>query len=554
MRAASSDGALAERVRSLSHLLVGWPSATGTRGEADFAPRLAGLLRECAYFRAHPEDIVLVPSHGAPTTYSLVALVRGRGRRAVALAGHYDTVATDNYGDLEALACDPGALAGALIADLSGRPRSEQEERALADLAGGDFTPGRGMLDMKSGLAAAIALQERFAERQDRPGNLILLATPDEERESRGMRSLRDALPGLMARWGIDIAAGINLDVTSDQGEGALGRSIYAGTIGKLLPFALVIGQPSHAAYPFEGMSASLIGAEILAAIEGNADLCDRGAGDVSPPPICLEARDLRAGYEVTTPARYWLSFNWLYHSLSAEDLFDRFGAEVAAATDRAVRRFSSEAGRFAALTGVRPGGGIAAPRMITLAALRTLAEERASPAGLAAVAEIEESLAGLDNPLELSRRLTLALADAARIAGPAVILGFAGLHYPPSRLDPARPKDAALRRAIEAARDAMAGEPGAAMTWRAHFQGISDMSFLGRPAHGAGDVVNANTPAARLVDRPVDSALAYPVVNIGPWGREFHQRLERVHAPFAFDVLPRFVGLAVEALLAEEA
>ena len=91
-------------------------------------------------------------------------------------------------------------------------------------------------------------------------------------------------------------------------------------------------------------------------------------------------------------------------------------------------------------------------------------------------------------------------------------------------------------------------------MTWRAHFQGISDMSFLGRPVHGAGDVVNANTPAARLVDRPVDSALAYPVVNIGPWGREFHQRLERVHAPFAFDVLPRFVGLAVEALLAEEA
>ena len=363
MRAASSDGALAERVRSLSHLLVGWPSATGTRGEADFAPRLAGLLRECAYFRAHPEDIVLVPSHGAPTTYSLVALVRGRGRRAVALAGHYDTVATDNYGDLEALACDPGALAGALIADLSGRPRSEQEERALADLAGGNFIPGRGMLDMKSGLAAAIALLERFAERQDRPGNLILLATPDEERESRGMRSLRDALPGLMARWGIDIAAGINLDVTSDQGEGALGRSIYAGTIGKLLPFALVIGQPSHAAYPFEGMSASLIGAEILAAIEGNADLCDRGAGDVSPPPICLEARDLRAGYEVTTPARYWLSFNWLYHSLSAEDLFDRFGAEVAAATDRAVRRFSSEAGRFAALTGVRQGGGIAAPR-----------------------------------------------------------------------------------------------------------------------------------------------------------------------------------------------
>ncbi|MCK1975359.1 M20/M25/M40 family metallo-hydrolase, partial [Bacillus safensis] len=76
------------------------------------------------------------------------------------------------------------------------------EEKALADFRSGNYIPGRGMLDMKSGVAAGIAVLERFSQQPDREGNLILFATPDEERGSRGMRSLRDALPELVERWG----------------------------------------------------------------------------------------------------------------------------------------------------------------------------------------------------------------------------------------------------------------------------------------------------------------------------------------------------------------
>src|SRR5690606_35727863 len=124
---------------------------------------------------------------------------------------------------------EPDALLEALLADLSSRPLAPNEEKALADFKSGNYIPGRGMLDMKSGVAAGIAVLERFSQQPDREGNLILFATPDEERGSRGMRSLRDALPELVERWGLDIAAGINLDATSDQGEGAGGRALYRG-------------------------------------------------------------------------------------------------------------------------------------------------------------------------------------------------------------------------------------------------------------------------------------------------------------------------------------
>jgi hypothetical protein len=62
---------------------------------------------------------------------------------------------------------------------------------------------------------------------------------------------------------------------------------------------------------------------------------------------------------------------------------------------------------------------------------------------------------------------------------------------------------------------------------YREIFAGISDMSFFGHiPDAADSEVIAANTPAAQFIDRANPKALSYPVVNIGPWGREYHQRL----------------------------
>lgn len=530
-----------DRVKDLSYRLVSWPSESGTPGEAEFADRLAALLHEIPYFRDHPEDIVLIDSHGAPLARNVVAVVRGRGRRTLALGGHFDTVETTNYLDLQHLARQPDALREALVADLRSRPLSAAEARALADLESGDFIPGRGMLDMKSGVAAGIALLERFSEMADREGNLVLFATPDEERNSRGMRSLRDALPGLMARWGLDIAGGINLDATSDQGDGAEGRAIYHGTIGKLLPFAFVVGQSSHASYPFEGVSAHRLAAEIMIAMEADPALCDTGDGEVSPPPICLEAKDLRGGYEVTTPDRVWLAFNWLFHSRSAVELHADFNRVVGGAVERALADFAEKGRAYARLTGADASVSKASARIIPFGELR--AEAFRSPGVAARYAALEQELADNDNPLEVTRQLVSFLVAEARLTGPAVVTGFSSLHYPHSHVDMDLPLDRDFAAAIEAARQTIESRHGTRFRKREYFTGISDMSFFGTVGGAGGNAVVAdNTPAGLWVDRPPADALTYPVVNIGPWGREFHQRLERLHAPYAFDLLPKFL------------
>jgi arginine utilization protein RocB len=87
----------------------------------------------------------------------------------------------------------------------------------------------------------------------------------------------------------------------------------------------------------------------------------------------------------------------------------------------------------------------------------------------------------------------------------------------------------------------------------RPFFPGISDISFLGgRVTAHETQLLAANTPAwktrARFNYTEVTN-LGIPSVNIGPWGRDYHQRLERVYTPYAFEVLPEFLWLITQDL-----
>lgn len=533
----------------LATRMVAFNSETGSRGEAEFADKYIGLLKEIPYFNQNPHNIVKSPSHGEPLTSNVLALARGNGKKTLILAGHFDTVSIDNYHELQNLACESEKLVEALIETLANKVRSEQEECAYQDLLTGQFLPGRGMLDMKSGLAAGIVCVEEFITDTQRKGNILLVATPDEERESRGMRSLRASLATFVKENDLEIVGAINLDVTSDQGNGSEGRAIYAGTIGKLLPFAFVVGCSAHASYPYEGVSALAIGAKILSHFEANAALADKNEDDISPAPICLEARDLRDAYEVTTPERFWLAFNWLYHSMRAETLFYHFKEAVEKCANQAIEQFTEQAKNYSYMVGKKSGAVPAKPKIIEYAELLQQAKATIGTNFDALYEQKQNELNQIDNPLTVSRLLTDWLINQAKINGPAVIIGFAGLHYPASHLDLKLDKDKAFYAAIDHAKESYQDLADQVLTWKPYFQGISDMSFLGQKADKNNLIAN-NTPISRLQDNPPSQSLSFPVVNIGPWGREFHQKLERVYAPYAFDQLPKLLGQIAREIL----
>ena len=533
------------RTKDLSLTMTRWPSVTGSPDEADFSGRLHALLAETPYFQRHPDQLFTVDSHGEPLTRNVVALVRGTGRKTVVLAGHFDTVSIANYGTLAPLACDPEPLTRALVEELRGRPRNGAEEKALRDFESGAFIAGRGLLDMKSGLAAGIAAMERFAGLDAPDGNILFVATPDEENRSRGMRSLRDALPGIARRFDLDIVAGINLDASSCERDGEEGRAVYLGSIGKFAPFAFVIGRPTHAGYPFNGTSAHRIGAEIVRAMDTVPELSDEAFGERSPPPVCLEARDIRDGYDVTTPDRVWLSFNWLTHRRSARDMLAEFRAIVAGALQAALETQDAHRARYRNHAGATTEGLV-----LTYAELIARLKARGGAAALARLDALDRSLSGSTDPLKVSREIVSAAATEAGIEGPAVIVGFGSLHYPLVHLE--RSDAGGMKARLRRVMDAAAERHGTSIKFKQIFAGISDMSFFGhRPDAGETGLIAANTPSAAFTDNAPEGLLSFPTVNIGPWGRDYHQKWERVHAPYTFGVLPDLVFEAALACLA---
>lgn len=425
--------------RALTLELMSWPSVTGSEGERAFGPRLRDRLAGLPGVETWLED-------AGKGRFTVCALARGRGRAGVVLAGHYDVV--DDTG----VPADPEAL------------RALGEAAAADELATGDWLGGRGALDMKSGLAALIAVLARHAAAPDREGSVLLVACPDEEAHSAGARAAALAIRRLDLDWRL----GINADVVTEAGDGAYGRAVFSGGVGKLLLCALLRGCPAHVGEPLAGLSAHWLAAEVVRDLEGQP-----WEGSATPP-VLLGGGDTKAAYDVTMPRDVVLAFNLLTHE-PAPAMLARFRDRVAGAVERAAASW--------------PGA-----------------------AGAVRIVEADVPAATAD-PIALAREaLTAAAGD---LAGPAAVVALGSVRYravpgaDPALLDRLRP-------AAEAAGARIAGA----------YPHPSDISFL---ADGG----------------------AFPWVNAGPWGRDFHRPGERVYLPYACDVLPRLVAdLAAAALV----
>lgn len=518
---------LSGRCRDLALQLTRWPSVTGSDGEREFPRRLATLLRDTEYFRAHPEHLTLEPIGDGRD--NLFALARGKGRQTVILAGHFDTVPVDDYGDLAPLACDPEALLPAAIDRLR---RTNENPAALADFESGNFLPARGLLDMKAGLAAGLAALEAFAADTDRTGNLLFVTTPDEEDRSAGMRAAARSLPCFLKKHGLETSLVINLDSIADDGDGSFGASIAFGSIGKQLLTALVVGREAHACYPFSGIGAAFLAGELLSEFECSPALAESSGHEIAAPPTALAAKDLKSGYNVTTPARAWVYWNTLQHRRGPGDVLTLATGMVREAMDRATARLAERAAALSPPQLLRDTH----VAVLTYAELLDIAARHDS--GFAARLAVSPPDAALDLPSR-ARLVTEQVWSASHLPGPAVIIGLGSIPYAAVSLG----DDALRSRILGAAR-----EVHPSIGSLEYFPGISDMSFLGRAA-GNFDAARANTPIWGS-SFTLDASPGLPVINIGPWGRDYHHWLERLNASYAFETLPKLLLHVTKAAL----
>jgi arginine utilization protein RocB len=406
---------------------------------------------------------------------------------------------------------------------------------------------GRGLLDMKAGLAAGLAVCEAFARDPGRQGNLLFIAVPDEEGNSAGARRIAEILPDIGAEYGLDLEAAINLDATVDDGDGEDGRAVALGTVGKLLPSALVVGRPAHASDSFRGFGAAALAGALAAEMEWLPDLTERTGDELGAGPTLLGMKDDKTAYDVTTPASVWMYWNIALHRHSARDVLAAFTA----AAQRA-------AGEFCARLKARSdgaGAGAAVGDVDVIDFKTILAEISAKDAPNAAiVGDLAARLAqsGLALP-EQCRLITETVWALSGRQGPAIVTGFASTPYLATQLGD-DPSGKRLAQAVRGAAEAVRRDTGLGVRAIRYFPGISDVSFFGQADRYSVEDIAANTPAWRTVLGGAErfATGGIPTINAGPWGRDYHTRLERMHKGYCFEILPGLLAGIVERVLAQ--
>ncbi len=489
---------LATRALELALRFTKVPSVTGSASEAQFADWLAGELSGFDQIWTTP-----IPG-GAFPRKNLFALKKGRSSSTVVLTGHFDVVPTDDYGALPAF--DAEALLAPIIARLK---ETGEHPFALADFESGEFVPGRGLLDMKAGLAAGLAAIESYGGE----ATLLFMAVADEENSSAGARAAVPTLQQAVAEYDLDIKLVINLDAISDQGDGTSGRIVAFGSIGKQLLTAYVVGKETHAGYSHEGINAAYVAAELVTEFELSPRLIETMGNERTAAPTALYAKDLKQGYNVTTPAAAFIYWNSLQYQRKPEDLLSIATELAKSALARAEKRVGKQ---------------------ISLITFAELAKS-INPAALQKAAAALAENFSLDLP-EKVKRLTEQAWQISGRTGPAVILGFGSVPYPAVLM-----KNVKLRNTIEQAVKSFG------IGSLNYFAGISDVSFYGEVS-GSLAAVAANTPGWGTLFEMHEPA-GLPTINLGPWGRDYHHWLERLHAPYAFETLPRALLAVIDAV-----
>lgn len=552
-----------DEVRRLTVALVGIRSVSPSADENRVGEAIVRLLREGQPDDAYAE-VGLAPIPGDPWgRANAYALVRGRSPQTVALMGHFDTVDTADYGALEPWALDPDGLGARRDALAAVTPGVREDLAAAPD----DWMFGRGVADMKSGVAICIALLRHYAAlaREGRlPLSVVMIATPDEENESAGAREVPRLLERLATAHGLTYTGAINTDYVAERYPGDTRRPVYTGSVGKLLPCFYVIGQTAHVGEPFAGLDVNLALAELISEFSMNPAYCETVRGQTTPPPVTLRATDTKTHYNAQLPFTAYLYLNLLTLERSPAEALEALRAGARSALNRVAARMRVAERQWTLRHGAPPSGirDLRDPVALTWAELRAevaarLGEDTVAGAladewaRMPAEGPANATAAPIPDKRERCVRLVQRLWALSEREGPAVVVFFAPPFYPAVRGKPSPLLDA-LRATITT-------HPEWQMVEEEYFPLLSDMSYLRLDPDVDAEPVRANMPvwrddaasASGAYSLPLGAMLrlALPVMNIGPYGRAVHQRGERALMSFSFEVAPRAVDETIQRL-----
>ena len=538
-------------IESIFYRLVAIRSDTNSIYEPIIEDVIFNWFREREYFQENPEYFGTEAL--ADDTYRrevVWALVKGEGNETVVLIHHHDAVGIEEYGSLEDMAFRPEELKEAL--------KSRVKKKAvLRDLQDENWIFGRGTADMKSGAALQMGVVDHFSRLKGFKGNLLILSVPDEETISKGMLQGVELLHRLHKKYGLNYKLAINSEpYFNNVRDKAL---YYEGSVGKVMPVIYAKGLTSHISNPYNGISPSMIMANIQRRTELNPGLCDVHENDATPPPMWIHLKDQKKVYDASIPEAAVGFFNWLTFVKEPHEILE------------SLKQFAKEAvtetlvfvdGSYQAFCEMNHQDYEPLEYSPMILDFEEAYERAREDGGERFEKEYENMLFSLkqdfhDNNVtlpEMAVKLISLTGDYINIDEPVVIIGLSGPYYPHINNQNIIGDDLKLEERLNRITKKYYNFQ---FQKNEYFMGMSDLSycgFTGKPEDI--DMIKRNSPGwDEVYSIPFKEMqkLNMKVVNIGPWGKDLHQRSERVYGPDVFERIPTIIKDLIEEVLTGE-
>lgn len=543
---------ISKKIEELTLELTSILGVVGSKEENNVVEKVYDKFLEMDYFKYKPENLKYVNAIddklGRKSVMATVKGEKGNSNKTIVLIGHTDTVGISDYGELKEYATKPIELMEKL-------KEVTIPDEARKDLESGDYLFGRGIFDMKFGVATLMVIIEEITKKiHEFEGNLVFAAVCDEEGNSAGMMSIVPELVKFKEKEGFDYLAVIDTDYSAPRYVGDENRYIYIGTVGKLMPSFFVVGKETHVGEPYKGLDPNQIVSGITKEFNLNMEYCDVAEGEVSLPPITLRQQDLKTEYSVQIARNSYVYFNYATHTSTPDEVMEKMINGATKAFEGVIDNLNNEYKVYCEMSSY-PYEKL--PWKARVMSYNELYEKVKAEKGK----DLEDMVENLSSELlnspnvdgrDFALRMTEAVHNMWSDKDPVIVVYFSPPYYPHIYVEGLEEKERKLIEAVDTSIE-NAGDKFSIVR-KKFYPYISDLSYAAAPKEEKViEALKGNMPGfAVSYDLPIEDMqnLNLPVVNIGPFGKDAHKFTERLEKDYSFNVLPGIVYETIMNLL----
>lgn len=433
----------------------------------------------------------------------------------------------------------------------------ELSDEVKEDLDSGEWLFGRGVSDMKGGGSIQLSLIEEYSKDPNFKGNIVLIAVPDEENLSAGMRGAAYLLKSLKEKYDLEFKLMLNSE--PHEREKDLRATIYDGSIGKIMPVFYVRGKLAHVGQVYSGLNPVNLLSEIIRRTELNPNFIEKVGTTTNPAPTWLYHKDRKMVYDVSLPIATCGYMSILPLERSPKSIMEELKEIAIDSFKKVIEDMNTNYKAYTEIAEIEFEPLPWEPKVKFYSELYDDAVNDSGEDFKNAFNSLMEEIKEKFNKNEVTiidsaNMIIEKTLEYVKDKSPMVILALTPPYYPSTNNLMLGEKAKEINSVIGDIKDYARVNFKEDYKVENYFTGISDLSYaMSVSTKEDIDYIGENMLMwGDIYYIPLDiiKEISMPVLNVGPWGKDLHKYTERVNKNDLFYRTPQLVDLVVSKLL----